>query len=198
MLGGSASAGRLSDGTGAKSAVDSPREQLFIDLLIRSIPYVLVRFPGAKFIIAGEGPEDSALERLATSLGVMGSIRFVGGLLEEQLPRYLALADVYVSTSLSDAGLAASTAEAMACQLPVVVTNSGENHEWVKEGENGFIVPTDDAKALADRIVYLLENADVRRAFGLANRKVIDERNNFHREMGRMETLYGEIVGSKA
>jgi len=86
----------------------------------------------------------------------------------------------------------------MACQLPVVVTNSGENHEWVKEGENGFIVPTDDAKALADRIVYLLENADVRRAFGLANRKVIDERNNFHREMGRMETLYGEIVGSKA
>ena len=41
--------------------------------------------------------------------------------------------DIYVSTSLSDGGLAASTAEAMACELPVIITNFGVNSKWISE-----------------------------------------------------------------
>ncbi len=103
--------------------------------------------------------------------------------------------DVYVSTSLSDAGLAASTAEAMACGLPVVITDFGDNRKWIEDGESGFIVPLKDPKALAEKIIYLLKNKDIRREFGMRNRKIIEEKNNYYREMEKMENSYIELTG---
>jgi glycosyltransferase involved in cell wall biosynthesis len=105
---------------------------------------------------------------------------------------------VYVSTSRSDAGLAASTAEAMASGLPVVVTDSGENRVWVADGENGFIVPTQAPEMLAERILDLLRRPDVRARWGRANRQIIVERNDYVREMGRMEEIYRTLAGRAA
>ena len=48
--------------------------------------------------------------------------------------------DIYVSTSLSDGGIASSTAEAMLCSRPVVITNAAENSNWVKDGSNGLVL----------------------------------------------------------
>ena len=165
-----------------------------VETLIKSMPEVLRKVPEAKFIIAGRGPQEEELKRLAKSLGVSESVRFVGWIPNDELPQYLAAADVYVSTSLSDAGLAASTAEAMACGLPVVITDSGENRKWVKDGESGFIVPVADARILAERIVHLLENGNVRAEFGEISRKVIEERNNYYKEMGKMEHIYEALI----
>ena len=98
-----------------------------VETLVRAAPAVLHEVPQARFVIAGNGSQRSYLEHLADSLGVAYSMRFVGMIPNDNLPRYLASVDVYVSTSLSDAGIAASTAEAMACQLPVIVTDVVEN-----------------------------------------------------------------------
>ena len=165
-----------------------------VETLIKSIPQVLTNVPEAEFVIAGRGSQESKLRTLAESLGVLESISFVGWISNDELPQYLASADIYVSTSLSDAGLAASTAEAMACGLPVVITDSGENRKWVRNGESGFIVPVRDANILAERIVYLLENGNVRAEFGEIGRKVVEERNSYHTEMNKMENLYGELA----
>jgi len=128
-----------------------------IKTLIKAIPSVLEKVPDAKFVIAGQGPEEDYLKELTKSLGVSDSARFVGWIAHDELPSYLALADVYVSTSVSD-GAPPSTLEAMACELPVVVTDSGEHRNWIKDGVNGFIVPMRSPEALASRIIYLLEN----------------------------------------
>lgn len=162
--------------------------------LIKAIPLVLKEIPGAKFIIAGDGEQRKYLENLAVSLGIPGSIRFVGFVENDEFPQYLALADIYVSTSLSDTGLAVSTAEAMACGLPVVITDFGDNRKWVEDGVNGFVVPLRNHEALASKIIYLLQHEDKRREFGQANRRVIKERYNREKEMRKMEKLYEELL----
>ena len=165
-----------------------------VESLVKSIPLILKEVPEAKFIIAGKGSQEAALKQLAKSLGVSDSIRFVGFIANDELPKYLASVDIYVSTSLSDAGLAASTNEAMACELPVVITDFGDNRKWVEDGVNGFIVPLKDPKALAERIIYLLKNPDVGKEFGMRNRKIIEESYNYYKEMEKMENIYRELI----
>jgi glycosyltransferase involved in cell wall biosynthesis len=168
-----------------------------LESLVKAVPLVLGKVPEAKFIIVGDGEQRDYLENVATSLGVGDSVRFAGPISNSDIPRYLASSDVYVSTSLSDAGLAASTAEAMASQLPVVITDFGDNSQWVKEGQGGFLIPVKSPSLLAERIVYLLKNEDVRRKFGELNREIIEERNDYYKEMEKVEHLYQTLTGGK-
>jgi glycosyltransferase involved in cell wall biosynthesis len=165
-----------------------------IDVLINAIPLVLKEVPEARFIIGGRGSQEAELKELARSLGVLESIKFVGFIRNEEIPQYLTSSDVYVSTSSSDAGLSAATAEAMACELPVVVTDFGDNRRWVKDGENGFVVPLRDPRALAERIIYLLKNEDARMEFGRKNREIIKEKNDYSKEMEKTERIYEEAI----
>ena len=165
-----------------------------VETLIKAIPFVLKEIPNAKFIIAGKGPEEEKLKNLANNLNIPESIRFPGFIPNDDLPRYLKTSDVYVSTALSDAGLSASTAEAMACGLPVVITNTGENEKWIEDGENGFLIPVKNPEILAEKIIFLLENKNVAQKIGIAARKTIEERNSYFREMSKMEKIYEEII----
>ena len=82
----------------------------------------------------------------------------------------------------------------MACGLPVVITDYGNNREWVEDGINGFVVPLRNPEALASKIIYLLHNEEKRGKFGQANRQTIEQRMNQEKEMGRMEKLYNELI----
>lgn len=165
-----------------------------VESLVKAIPRVLSEVPEAKFLVIGDGEQRSYLDQLATSLGVSKSVKFIGWIPNDELPRYLASVDVYVSTALSDGGLAASTAEAMASELPVVITDFGDNRKWVKDEEGGCIVPPKNPTVLSERIIYLLKNEDVRRRFGKINRRVIEERHNYDKEMVRMEHTYKQLM----
>jgi len=165
-----------------------------IESLISALPSILNRISDVKLVIVGKGSMEAKLKQLARSLSVSDSIRFIGSIPNNELPNYFASVDVYVSTSLSDAGLAASTAEAMACGLPVVITDFGDNREWVEDGVNGFIVPLKDPKSLAEKIIYLLKNKNVRMEFGRRNRKVIEDRSNHYKEMEQMRNIYIDLV----
>jgi len=165
-----------------------------VESLIVAASMVLKEIPEAKFLIAGKGPQETKLKEFAKSLEISGSIKFLGHIPNDELPRYLTSADVYVSTSLSDAGLAASTAEAMACELPVIVTDFGDNRKWVQDGENGYVIPLKSPEILASRIIHLIRNREVREEFGRINRQIIEKRNNWEKEMKKMEELYEELI----
>jgi glycosyltransferase involved in cell wall biosynthesis len=163
-----------------------------VESLITSASLVLREVPDVKFVIAGNGSEEIRLKDLANSLGISDNVEFVGLISNNELPQYLSSMDVYVSTSLSDAGLAASTAEAMACGLPAVITDFGDNRNWVEDGVSGFVVPLKDP--LAEKIVYLLKHEDIRKEFGMRSRKIIEDRNNYYKEMENMENIYIDLV----
>ena len=165
-----------------------------VESLIRAVPLVLRAVPRAMFVIVGDGSEAPRLKRLTADIGVATSVHFVGRIANDDLPRYLNAADAYVSTALSDAGLSASTAEAMASGLPVVVTDSGENRRWVVDGSGGFVVPVRAPDELAGRITSLLECQSDRLRYGAFNRAVIEARNNYDVEMTKMETMYHALA----
>jgi glycosyltransferase involved in cell wall biosynthesis len=165
-----------------------------VDTLIRAVPLVLKEIEEVKFIIIGKGPQENQLKLLTKELGVEDKVKFLGWVPNDQLPEYLRLADIYVSTSLSDGGIAASTAEAMACGLPVVITDTGENRKWIEDGENGFIIPVKNPHILAEKIIYLLKNESIRKEFGEKSRKIIEERNNYYKEMAKMEEIYFNLI----
>jgi glycosyltransferase involved in cell wall biosynthesis len=168
-----------------------------VETLIKAVPFVLKENPNTKFIIAGIGPEEKKLKNLAKKLKILESVRFVGWISNIELPKYLRISDIYVSTSLSDGGLAASTAEAMSCGLSVVITNFGDNKKWVQDGENGFLFNFRDYKTLAEKIVFLIKNPEIRKNFGEKNRKIIEEKNNYYREMEKMENFYKELATNR-
>lgn len=165
-----------------------------VESLVKAIPIVLKKTPEAKFIIAGDGSEREILKKIAEKLDIINNIKFVGWINKEELPRYLRSADIYVSTSLSDGGLSSATSEAMACGLSVVITDSGENKKWIEDGKDGFIVPKKNPELLAEKIIFLMEDENKRKEFGVRSRETIKERNDYYNEMAKMEKIYGDLV----
>jgi glycosyltransferase involved in cell wall biosynthesis len=167
-----------------------------IAMLVKAIPLVLNQIPEARFIIAGDGNKRKYLEKLAANLGVSLNIKFVGHVSHDELPDYLASSQIYVSTSRSDSS-SQSLHEAMACELAPIVTDLPANREWITDGENGYIVPQNDHRALAEKIIYLLENNDVRTKFGRTSRQIIVEKDDYLKEMAKVEKLYAELLKNK-
>jgi len=168
-----------------------------VETLVKAIPPILKEIPDTKFIIIGKGEQKEYLMDLAKHLNVFEVIRFLGEVPNDEMPSYLASSDVYVSTSLSDSGLAGSTAEAMACGLAVVITDSGDNKKWVKDGEGGFIVPVKNHEMLAEKIIFLLKNKDMRLKFGKINREIIKEKYDYYKQIAKMENIYKELTEHK-
>ena len=167
-----------------------------IETFVKSVRIVLKKVPKARFVIVGEGSQGVLLRALAKKLKVSKNVNFVGSIPSEEVAKYVASADIYVSTSLSDAGLAASTAEAMACGVPVIITDFGDNKRWVKNGVNGFLFTSKDIESLAEKIIYLLENKEERTRFGIINQDIIEKRLNHWTEMAKMENLY-EVLSKR-
>ncbi len=165
-----------------------------IETLVNSIPLVLKEIPEAKFLVVGGGSQETRLKEQAKSLGIFQSVKFTGWIPNDELPEYLDSVDIYVSTSLSDAGLASSTAEAMACGLPVIITDFGDNRKWVEDGANGFLIPLKNPQVLASKIIQLIRNKEIRDKFGQINRQIIEERNDWQKEMGKIEELYESLM----
>jgi glycosyltransferase involved in cell wall biosynthesis len=168
-----------------------------IPTFIRSMPLVLSEEPKARFVVASDGPDRKALVAQAEELGVGSAVRFVGYLSDEDLQRYTASADIYVSSSPNDAGLAASTAEAMASQVPAIITDYGNNRDWVVDGESGLLFTIEDHRQLADKIIYLLRNPDKAAIFAAQGREVINTRNNWNQAMEKVDALYRQVIRKK-
>lgn len=164
-----------------------------VEMLIRAIPLILRQFPQVKFLIGGDGDLRENLECLANTLGISNTVTFIGYIPHERIVEYLVLSDIYISTSCSD-GTSFSLQEAMSCALAPIVTDLPANREWVTDGKNGFLIAINDIQALADRIVYLLRNDEVRREFGRLSRNIVKARAEFKKEMKRLEVIYEELV----
>lgn len=126
----------------------------------------LTRLPEAVLLLVGDGPDRTALARLARQLDVDRRVRFLGARPHAELPALFAAADVAVQPSAAE-GLANVWVEALACGTPVVTCDAGGAHEAIDRPNAGRIVPR-DADAIAAAVRALLADppaqADVRKA----------------------------------
>jgi len=102
------------------------------------------------------------------------NVRWMPAVPRWQLPEYYAWADVYVLPSLTE-GFAQTALEAMACGLPVIVSENTFAGDIITDGVDGFIVPIRDADAIADRLSYLNDHPDERLRMGLAARRCAED-----------------------
>jgi len=157
-----------------------------IQKINRSLPYELV--------IVGDGPLRSRLESLARDLGLGGKVHFfgerkgVGGLLQES--------DIFVLSSKSE-GLSIAILEAMATGLPVVATDVGGNPSLVREAETGFLVQG-KPEELAQALQRLISDPLLRRKYGMAGRRRVEEMFSVKRMAEKYRALYTSLLSSKA
>ncbi len=164
-----------------------------VGTLIKAIPLILVKIPQAKFLIVRKPEEKEYSEALLRGLGALDSVRFIDWIPHVELPKHLSLADIYVSTSLSD-GASNSLFEAMACGLAPVVTNIPANRPWIKDGENGFLFPPGDYKTLASKVVCLITDVERRKSFAIKNREIVKQKAEHKVEMDKLGSAYQELL----
>ena len=165
-----------------------------IQTLIKSIPIVIEQIDNVQFIIAGTGPETKALEGLVKELNIHNRVLFFGGYNGEELPEIFSAVDIYISTSLSDAGLSSSTAEAMSCCTPVVISDVADNDVWIKNKYNGMLFNAGDYKKLAKIIIELYKNPSERIKMGEKGRSIIVRNKDSITEMHKMNELYNSCL----
>jgi glycosyltransferase involved in cell wall biosynthesis len=164
--------------------------------LVLAAGEVIKVVPNARFVIVGEDNSSSKnfrreLKRLAGVLGIADNILWLDW--AEDLPALLAALDIYVSPSHSESfGIA--TLEAMAAGIAVVATRTDGSKELL--GDNKLLVPFGDPKALADRIVELIKDENLRHSIAGKLQKRAAENYSLAEMVERIESLYSEIIGS--
>lgn len=122
----------------------------------------LASVPDVTLVVAGDGPERSALEARANDLGLASRARFMGSVSRDQVLRLFRAADASVLPSAWE-NFPHTVMEALAVGCPVIATSVGGVPEVVHDGENGLLVPPCDSTALAVAIRRFFEDADLRR-----------------------------------
>jgi phosphatidyl-myo-inositol dimannoside synthase len=143
--------------------------------LIHAWPSVARRAPQALLVIAGRGPQEPRLRRLAHREGVPAV--FAGAIPERHAPAFHAAASLFALpvvdrwAGLEVEGLGVALLEAGACGVPAVTGRSGGTPEAVVDGDTGYVVDARDRDALADRVVELLHDEALARRMGEAARR---------------------------
>lgn len=150
-----------------------------IDLLLEVAAGLRESHPRAEFVIAGDGPERTRLERVAADRGLVDTVRFTGPI--QEVGPFLAELDVYLVTSQFEGGVSMAVLEAMAAGLPVVSTAAGGVSEAVVDGETGYVVQRGHdrealAAALAERAAALLDDPELRVRLGAAGAERVRSR----------------------
>ena len=125
-----------------------------------------------KLLIAGDGPEEINLRKLAGELDIQDQCLFVG--FRSDVARLLRCLDVYVQSSKRE-GLPMIILEAMASQAAIVSTRAGGIPKVITDGEEGRLVDIGDANQLARVLNEVLHDADERKRLGQHARRAVEE-----------------------
>ena len=163
-----------------------------LDILIKAMHKIVKNTQDTKLVLIGIGSMKNGLKSLAEKLGIIEHIKFAGFVDESEKVSYYKSADIFVLPSLYEV-FGIVNLEAMACGVPIVASNVGGIPDVVKDGENGLLVPPSNSEALADAIIYLLENEDVREKMGNNGREKIKD-YSWGRIANETEKVYDEVL----
>lgn len=172
-------AGRLND----------PRKN--VRYLIEAFSSFADAMPDVQLWLLGANPGSEILQAVDEQ-GVADRVEFYGKVPYDDLPGYYGAADVFALPSRQE-GLGIVGLEALACGTPVVSTRCGGPEAYVQPGENGYLVPTDDAEKFASRIVTLLSDKNQRRTFGRAGRDLVEREYSEWKIENRFVRLFDDL-----
>ena len=152
------------------------------------------RFAGARLVFAGDGPLRGEIEQMADDMGLGGSVQFLGA--RGDIPQLLSTADISWMPSLYE-GLGIAALEAMACGVPVVAHAVGGLAELITDGENGVLVQSGDAGALAESTLKLLDNPELREKISANARRTVESNYSIAKTADGYINAYEDLLGGR-
>jgi glycosyltransferase involved in cell wall biosynthesis len=170
--------------------------------LIAALPEIRKQAADVQCVIAGEGDLRDELTAQAQAMGVADGVHLIGHVAWQETPDFYAMCDVVALPSVVDAygnvdGLPNVLLEAMASGRAVVASRAAGMDEVIVGGENGTLVPPGDDRALAQACIYLLGDAERRRALGDAARRLMSEQYDWQMIAERFEEVYFSAESTK-
>jgi len=171
------------------------REKGF-DLALEAFATVVARFPAARLVIAGDGPERAGLERRAGEMALQRPVEFTGWVAPHSVPALMNGATVVLVPSRWEEPFGLVALQAAQMGRPVVAARAGGLPELVLDGETGLLFAKDDIAGLADGIVRLLSDPAFAERLGAAARVRCDREFDFDRMVDAYDALYRRLVRS--
>jgi glycosyltransferase involved in cell wall biosynthesis len=162
--------------------------------LIRALPKILSAAANVRLVVVGaqeSAEHGESLRQEAERLGVESKITWIGH--RSDVSDFMSALDVCVVASLQE-NLPQVVLEAMAARVPVVATSVGGIPECVLPGETGALVPPRDSSALAEAIVGLLRDSELRRALGSTGRRRVQEHFSPDSQVPLIEAALARVV----
>ena len=159
-------------------------------------------YPLATFQIAGAGPLEEDLRKLASDLGLEDHVEFLGFLSQAALGDLFFRSHIFLHPS-EDAGgdiegVPNAMLEAMASGLPVVATRHGGIPEVIEDEKNGLLCDEKDAKAVASALLRLANDPDLRGRISLQASVSVRERFSEERQIRAIEEIYKEAIVARS
>lgn len=180
-----------------------PPETLLVGIVARLVPIknhlcflkaveiIAHRLDNVRFLIIGDGELRGSLERKTRELNLESRVIFMG--FQHSLTKIYAGLDVITLSSFNE-GLPVALIEAMAAGTPVVSTDVGGVRDLILDGDNGLLVPSNDHRALADAIHYLLTKPERRKMMGEAGRRKAYPQFDKNRLLEDIDRLYRKLL----
>jgi phosphatidylinositol alpha-1,6-mannosyltransferase len=165
------------------------------DMLIRALPEIRRRVPGAALVIVGNGPYLDTLRKLAVEHDVTDDVVFTGGVPAAELPAHQALGDVFAmpcrtrGAGLDVEGLGIVFLEASASGVPVVAGDSGGAPEAVQDGVTGLVVDGKALHQISEAVSELLADPDRAAQLGANGREWVTAQWRWDTMAGRLSDL---------
>lgn len=159
------------------------------DCLLKAAPLILKECPNTKFLLVGDGILRENLQNMAKSLGVADHVIFAGLIPPGEVCRYTALMDVLAHLSLRE-GLPRTAVQGLASGIPVVAYPLDGTPEVVIENQTGFLCPPEDVNCIAERIITLLKDRQLREKLGRNGQNLVREKFAWERMADILEQEY--------
>lgn len=166
------------------------------DLVVDAMPAIVDRFPKASFVFVTHNPEQRVrLQEMVAARGVAANLHFLGTIAEEEKLALLRASDALPFPSRYE-GFGLPLLEGMAAGTPVISTDIPVVNEIVQHGENGLLVPYDDAPALARALLAVLEDPALRARLVAGGQATVAERFRPEQLAARVVEVYREVAGA--
>jgi glycosyltransferase involved in cell wall biosynthesis len=164
------------------------------EVTLKAVRRVTDAFPGAKFLIVGDGPRRKILESLVNTLKISEHVIFTGFV--EDIPEVYSFTDIAVLSSWSE-GLPQSVLQAMAAGVPVVATEVGGVPEVIEHEKTGMLVAPGDHEALAAAVIKMLEDPLLSKRMAGRAKDLAEKEHSAGHMLDRIEDLYRDMLTKK-
>lgn len=164
------------------------------DVLLKAMVNVVKDMPDTELIFVGRGAMENELKNLSVTLNIEKSVKFIGFVNENIKKCYYKAADIFCLPSTMNTDVFPLVLlEACASGLPLIVSNLPTFKCIIEDGYNGIFTKKDDSRDLANNIIYLLENPEIRLRMGLNSFKIA-KTHSWEKIAKKTELVYNDVV----